>query len=87
MAAAAASGVMRSGSAQRTVRRVRSVLMAYFLNQGNVSCARREMSAKLLAEGNTGPEAHAYPRPSQVEGEATNRAIMIADMARALQKL
>ncbi|WP_444455068.1 dihydropyrimidinase [Rhodobacter capsulatus] len=40
-----------------------------------------EMSARLLAEGNTGPEAHAYSRPSQVEGEATNRAIMIADMA------
>lgn len=39
------------------------------------------MSAKLLAEGNCGPEAHAYSRPSQVEGEATNRAIMIADMA------
>ncbi|MDQ7774512.1 dihydropyrimidinase [Paracoccus aminovorans] len=39
------------------------------------------MSARLLAEGNTGPEAHAYSRPSQVEGEATNRAIMIADMA------
>ncbi|WP_158966662.1 dihydropyrimidinase [Chachezhania sediminis] len=40
-----------------------------------------ELSAKLLAEGNTGPEAHAYSRPTQVEGEATNRAIMIADMA------
>ena len=40
-----------------------------------------ELSAKLLREGNTGPEAHAYSRPSQVEGEATNRAIMIADMA------
>ncbi|MFC6686989.1 dihydropyrimidinase [Jhaorihella thermophila] len=40
-----------------------------------------ELTAKLLAEGNTGPEAHAYSRPSQVEGEATNRAIMIADMA------
>ncbi len=40
-----------------------------------------EMTAKLLAEGNTGPEAHAYSRPPQVEGEATNRAIMIADMA------
>jgi dihydropyrimidinase len=39
------------------------------------------MSAKLLAEGNCGPEAHAYSRPPQVEGEATNRAIMIADMA------
>jgi dihydropyrimidinase len=42
-----------------------------------------EMQAKLLAAGNTGPEAHAYSRPSQVEGEATNRAIMIADMAGA----
>ncbi|MFC3167515.1 dihydropyrimidinase [Paracoccus fontiphilus] len=40
-----------------------------------------ELSARLLAEGNTGPEAHAYSRPSQVEGEATNRAIMVADMA------
>lgn len=40
-----------------------------------------ELTAKLLAEGNTGPEAHAYSRPAEVEGEATNRAIMIADMA------
>ncbi len=40
-----------------------------------------EMSARLLAEGNSGPEGHAYSRPTQVEGEATNRAIMIADMA------
>lgn len=40
-----------------------------------------ELSAKLLAAGNNGPEAHAYSRPPQVEGEATNRAIMIADMA------
>jgi len=40
-----------------------------------------EMTTRLLAAGNTGPEAHAYSRPTQVEGEATNRAIMIADMA------
>jgi len=40
-----------------------------------------ELTARLLAAGNTGPEAHAYSRPPQVEGEATNRAIMIADMA------
>ena len=40
-----------------------------------------ELTAKLLAQGNTGPEAHAYSRTAQVEGEATNRAIMIADMA------
>ena len=40
-----------------------------------------QMQAKLLAEGQTGPEAHAYSRPPEVEGEATNRAIMIADIA------
>ncbi len=37
------------------------------------------LQAKLMAEGNSGPEAHAYSRPAAVEGEATNRAIMIAD--------
>jgi dihydropyrimidinase len=34
----------------------------------------------LIAKGMTGPEGHAYSRPPHVEGEATNRAIMIADM-------
>ena len=37
------------------------------------------LQARLMAEGNSGPEAHAYSRPPEVEGEATNRAIMIAD--------
>ena len=41
------------------------------------------MQAKLLAEGNSGPEAHAYSRTPEVEGEAANRAIMIADQAGA----
>ena len=40
-----------------------------------------QLQAKLMAEGNNGPEAHAYSRPPAVEGEATNRAIMIADTA------
>lgn len=40
-----------------------------------------ELQRKLMEAGNTGPEAHSYSRPPQVEGEATNRAIMIADMA------
>ncbi len=40
-----------------------------------------QLQQSLLEDGNNGPEAHAYSRPTQVEGEASNRAIMIADMA------
>ncbi|WP_028033838.1 dihydropyrimidinase [Chelativorans sp. J32] len=39
------------------------------------------LQQKYMQEGLTGPEAHAYSRPPEVEGEATNRAIMIADAA------
>jgi len=41
------------------------------------------LQEQLMAKGATGPENHAYSRPPEVEGEATNRAIMIADMAGA----
>jgi dihydropyrimidinase len=39
------------------------------------------LQEQYMEQGVTGPEGHAYSRPPEVEGEATNRAIMIADMA------
>jgi dihydropyrimidinase len=41
------------------------------------------MQEATLARGVAGPEGHAFSRPPEVEGEATNRAIMIADMTGA----
>ena len=45
---------------------------------GDVVAALQE---KFMSEGLIGPEGHAFARPPEVEGEATNRAIMIADAA------
>ncbi|MBV9704138.1 MAG: dihydropyrimidinase [Methylobacteriaceae bacterium] len=39
------------------------------------------LQKKMLVEGITGPEGHAYSRPPEVEGEAAVRAIMMADVA------
>ena len=61
----------------RRVSEVGGVVMVHAENGDVVA----ELQRKLMAEGNTGPEGHAYSRPPAVEGEATNRAIMIADMA------
>ncbi len=39
------------------------------------------LQAKYMNAGMSGPESHAYSRPPEVEGEAANRAILLADMA------
>tara|TARA_R110002126_G_scaffold64513_2_gene165132 strand:+ start:37 stop:1413 length:1377 start_codon:yes stop_codon:yes gene_type:complete len=41
-----------------------------------------ELQNSLFAAGKTGPKYHARSRPAPVEGEATNRAIMLARMTR-----
>ena len=45
-----------------------------------ISSRRAEV---LFGKGVTGPEGHALSRPPDVEGEAANRAIMLADQAGA----
>lgn len=41
------------------------------------------LQAELLAEGRTEPYAHALSRPPEIEAEAVNRAVMIAEMTGA----
>jgi dihydropyrimidinase len=42
-----------------------------------------ELQNELVAQGKTGPRYHLRSRPSPVEGEATNRALMIARLTGA----
>ena len=46
-------------------------------------CAVTHLIERHLARGDTGPAYHATSRPPEVEAEATNRAIMLAQMAGA----
>lgn len=41
------------------------------------------MQQQLRAQGRLGPDAHPLSRPPEVEGEATNRAIMLAELVGA----
>ena len=46
-------------------------------------CAVTHLIERHLARGDTGPAYHAPSRPPEVEAEATNRAIMLAEVAGA----
>ena len=46
-------------------------------------CAVTHLIERHLARGDTGPAYHATSRPPEVEAEATNRAIMLAEVAGA----
>ncbi len=62
--------------------------MSRTASNGGLICMHAEnggvidvLTAKALAEGKTAPKYHALTRPTRAEGEATRRAIALAEMA------
>jgi dihydropyrimidinase len=60
-------------------RAARAIVMVHAENSDAVAWT----TARLLADGKTDPRYHPASRPAAAEGEATNRAIVLAEMAGA----
>src|SRR5690606_16334885 len=63
-------------SAMRVAAQHGMVVMVHAEN-GDVGA---ELTPRLVAEGKTDPKYHAQSRPPEIEGEATNRAVVMAGM-------